>query len=277
MYQITAILLITIRLFTSERETYQKSTGLAKQCFCASSPAKNKRRMHVASSRMILTCSLLLLFRCRLLRCRFLRRSGGLGFLAATDQEQSIRSIEWELLNGRLPCSTESDVNSAIARQNDDSLVPQNPLTLFGGYRRVRIDRRLDLCVGQVVLFTKGLGINVVRRNAGLSQVILGSVDTPLRERLIVFNAATWIRMPFEDQMSIRLGLQIFREVLSQLIERMLLAWQQASVRFLFRRLRRREVNAVSQCESRLQFLVYRRWWRIRNRHQRRSVRTQVA
>src|SRR6185369_163305 len=138
----------------------------------------------------------------------------------AADQEQSIRSVERELLNGRLPGRAESDIHPAIARQNDNSFVTEYPLPLFGCNGRVRIDRRFYLSIGQVVLFTKGPGVDVVRRNAELHQEVLGPVNTTLRKPLIVFNAAARIRMPFENQMSIRLGLQIFREVFSQIVER---------------------------------------------------------
>src|SRR5437868_683534 len=96
---------------------------------------------------------------------------------------------------------------------------------LFRGNARVRVDRRFHFRIGQIVLFAQGLGINVVCRNAVLNQEVLGPVNTTLRERLIVLNAATTVRMPFEDQMSIRLRQQIFLEVSSQFSESLLLAW----------------------------------------------------
>ncbi len=142
------------------------------------------------------------------------------------EQSQGIRSVERVLADRLLTRGTQSDVYASIARQDDRAHVLENPLPLFGSQLGILLHRISHLGIGQVLLFAKRLGFDVCGGNAVFDQEASGALDAPFGERLIVFHGGAWVGMAFENQVGIRLDLQIFPEIASQRKEAFAAGWR---------------------------------------------------
>jgi hypothetical protein len=98
----------------------------------------------------------------------------------------------------------------------------------------------LILCV-----LAERLSLDVSGGNTEFDQEVLDALDTPFRERLIVFHGTTPIGMAFKCPACIELALEIDLEVTGECPKSSLLACKQPDVGILARRLGRRKINTV--------------------------------
>jgi hypothetical protein len=123
---------------------------------------------------------------CRLCSC--VNGSSG-RFLGAflLQQRQRIRCIEGILSHGLLRGLTivcESDVDPAIAGQNNHSHMLEHPLPIFRTKLGIALDRVLHLSVGKIFLFPESLGLDVGIGNAECDQETFRPLHSPLRKCL---------------------------------------------------------------------------------------------
>jgi hypothetical protein len=188
-------------------------------------------------------------------RYRYLRLLGfllggrfGLHFaLSPPDQRQRISRVERELTDRLLARRTQRHIDSAIAGKDDGAHILRDPLALTGCQFRVLLDRLLHLVCSQLLLLSEGFGFNAALWNSELHQKDLSTSHTPFRERLVVRIRSARIGVAFQDQVRLRLTLEIRLEVGSKSGQRSLLALDQSSSGFSGGRLRSREINAVQR------------------------------
>jgi hypothetical protein len=181
--------------------------------------------------------------------CLFPGRPGLAGFFLL-EQSQGIRSVEGVLADRFLRCLagvTQSDVHAAIAGEDDRSHILEHPPPIFCAQLGVPFNRILHLGVGEVLLFTERLSLDVSGGNTEFDQEALGAVDTPFRKRLIVFHRTTRIGVALKSQACVWLALEIDLEVTSECPKSFLLARKQAAVGALERRLGGRKIDTVKR------------------------------
>ncbi len=81
---------------------------------------------------------------------------------------------------------------------------------------RILFDRILHLGSSQILLVAKGLGFDAGLGNAVFDQERLGQRDTSLGECLVIRHGASRVSVTGENQVRVRLALQILLEVASQ-------------------------------------------------------------
>ena len=130
--------------------------------------------------------------------------------------------------------SAEACVHATIVGHPEGVDLARNALAVLRSEVRVLIVQLQGLLVDEVLFFAESARLNARGRNTLFDQIALDTGSTALGQRNTVRGGAALVGVPFEDQVSFRSKLEILLEIGEQVIQAMLLAGNQATLRISF-------------------------------------------